>query len=84
MILTNARIVHVVVWATGIPMRRFMTSDEWGLSLNNIDPRVRWAIAEEGDQLWHAEGAWLQENWIARARTQATGSSSSVQTTRLT
>jgi hypothetical protein len=63
--------------ATDIPMRRFMTemhSDEWGLSLSNIDPRVRWAITEEGDQLWHAEGAWLQENWIevARARTQAT------------
>ena len=26
LILTNTRIVHVVVWATGIPMRRFITA----------------------------------------------------------
>ena len=65
-ILTNMRIVHVVVCATGIPMRPFITemhSDEWGASLSNIDPSVRWAITEEGNQLWPAEGAW-QKKWI--------------------
>jgi len=32
LILTNTRIVHVIVWATGIPMRRFLTEmnvEEW-------------------------------------------------------
>lgn len=67
MILTNTRIVHVVVWATGIPMRRFMTEmhdHEWGVSLTSIDSRVRWAITEEGDQLWHGQGEWLKKNWV--------------------
>jgi len=78
LIMANTRIVHVVVWATGIPMRRFVTEmneDVWGPSLNNIDPRIRWAITEEGDQLWHGRGKWLQENWIevATAKTDTTG-----------
>ena len=77
MILTNTRIVHVVVWSTGIPMRRFITEMhdyEWGLSLSDVDPRVRWAITEEGDQLWHGRGKWLQKNWIevAVAKTPST------------
>ncbi len=76
--LTNTRIVHVVVWATGIPMKRFITEmhdDDWGLSLKNIDPRVRWAITEEGDQQWHAQGKWLAKNWIevGSAKTDSTG-----------
>jgi hypothetical protein len=78
LILTNTRVVHVVVWATGIPMRRFMTEmdeDEWGASLKNIDPEVRWAITEEGDQLWHGRGQWLSKNWIevANSKTDSTG-----------
>src|SRR5215510_3507879 len=67
LIMTNTRIVHVVVWATGTPMRRFVTEMNeavWARSLSDIDPRIRWAITEEGDQLWHAQGKWLQENWI--------------------
>jgi hypothetical protein len=67
LILTNTRIVHVVVWATGIPMHRFVTEmnpPDWNYSLSNIDPRVRWAITEEGDQLWHGQGKWLTKNWI--------------------
>jgi hypothetical protein len=77
-ILTNTRIVHVVVWDTGLPMRRFITemnSPEWRLSLTNIDPRARWVIAEEGDDLWNARGKWLAQNWIevASAKTDATG-----------
>jgi hypothetical protein len=78
LILTNTRIVHVVVWATGIPMRRFLTEmnpPDWGYSLSNIDPRVRWAITEEGDQLWNAEGPWLTKNWIqvGSFKTDSTG-----------
>jgi hypothetical protein len=78
LIMTNTRIVHVVVWATGIPMRRFVTEmneDVWGPSLSNIDPRIRWAITEEGDQLWHGRGKWLEKNWIevASAKTDVTG-----------
>ena len=78
LIMTNTRIVHVVVWVTGIPMRRFLTEmeqDEWGRSLKNIDPNIRWVITEEGDQLWHAQGKWLQRNWIevANAKTESTG-----------
>src|SRR5437762_9315445 len=56
LIMTNTRIVHVVVWATGIPMRRFVTEmndDVWGPSLSSVDPRIRWVITEEGDQVWH-------------------------------
>ena len=78
LVLTNTRIVHVVVWTAGIPMRRFLTEMndyEWGLSLKHIDPRVNWAITEEGDQLWHAQGKWLEKNWIeiASAKTDSTG-----------
>lgn len=78
LVLTNTRIVHVVVWATGIPMRRFLTEMHkpyWGLSLLSIDPRARWAITEEGDDLWYARGKWLAKNWIevASAKTDSTG-----------
>jgi hypothetical protein len=78
LIMTNTRIAHVVVWATAIPMRRFVTEMNepvWGPSLSRIDPKVRWAITEEGDQLWHAQGEWLAQNWVevASARGQVTG-----------
>ena len=78
LIMTNTRIVHVVVWATGIPMRRFVTEmneETWAWSFSNIDPRIRWVITEEGDQLWHARGKWLQENWaeVASRKTDVTG-----------
>ncbi|HEY2383345.1 MAG TPA: glycosyltransferase family 39 protein [Terriglobia bacterium] len=78
LILTDTRIVHVVVWATGIPMRRFITEmnpPAWRLSLISIDPRARWVITEEGDTLWYARGKWLAKNWIeaASAKTDATG-----------
>jgi hypothetical protein len=78
LIMTNTRIVHLVVWATGIPMRRFVTEmneDVWGPSLNNIDSRIRWVITEEGDQLWHGRGKWLEKNWVevANARGAVTG-----------
>ncbi len=68
----------MVVWATGIPMRRFLTemhSPAWRLSLSNIDERARWAITEEGDDLWNARGKWLAKNWIevATAKTDSTG-----------
>ena len=77
-VMTNTRIVHVVVWATGIPMRRFITEmdqDEWGASLMNIDARIQWVITEEGDQLWHGRGRWLEKNWIevVSAKTDSTG-----------
>ena len=59
-------------------MRRFVTEmneDVWGPSLNGIDPRIAWALTEEGDQLWHAQGKWLQKNWIevTSAKTDSTG-----------
>jgi hypothetical protein len=78
LIMTNTRIVHVVVWATGIPMRRFVTEmheDVWGPSFSNIDPRIHWVITEEGDQLWHGPGKWLEKNWIkvASAKGKVTG-----------
>jgi hypothetical protein len=78
LILTNTRIVHVVVWATGIPMHRFLTemqSPAWRLSLSDIDQRARWVITEEGDDLWNARGKWLAKNWIevATAKTDSTG-----------
>jgi hypothetical protein len=78
LIMTNTRIVHVVVWATGIPMRRFVTEmneDVWGRSLRDIDPNIRWAITEEGDQLWNGQGKWLTKNWIevANAKGIVTG-----------
>jgi hypothetical protein len=77
-ILTNSRIVHPVVWATGIHMKRFiheMNKTRWDASLNVIDPAVRWVITEEGDQLWHAQGKRLQGEWteVATARTPSTG-----------
>jgi hypothetical protein len=78
LIMTNTRIMHVVVWTTGIPMRRFVTEMNdavWGPSLGSIDPRIQWAMTEEGDQLWHARGKWLQQNWIevASAKGEVTG-----------
>ena len=78
LIMTNTRIVHIVVWATGIPMRRFVTEmneDVWGPSFANIDPRIQWVITEEGDQLWHGPGKRLAKNWIevATAKGEVTG-----------
>jgi hypothetical protein len=73
LVMTNTRIVHVVVWTTGIPMKRFVTEMNemvYGPSLNNIDPRIQWIVTEEGDQLWHGRGKWLQENWIEVARSK--------------
>jgi hypothetical protein len=67
LIMTNTRIVHVVAWTRGIHLRRFVTEmneEVWGRSLSDIDPRIRWVITEEGDQLWHARGKWLEKNWI--------------------
>lgn len=77
-ILTNTRIVHVVVWATGIPMRRFvneMNKGYWEPNLYVIQPNIRWVITEEGDQLWHAQGKFLQANFVevAQAKTPSTG-----------
>jgi len=76
LVLTNSRIVHVVVWATGIPMRRFVTEmnkDKWESNLQNIKPDVRWVITEEGDQLWNAHAKFLTERFveIATAKTDA-------------
>jgi hypothetical protein len=78
LILTNGSTVHVVVWATGIPMRRFITEmnmPEWRLSFIDIDPRVRWVLCEEGEPLWYARGKWLAYNWIevATAKGPSTG-----------
>ena len=78
LVMTNTRIVHVVVWARGFPMSRFVTEmneSVWGPSLNWIDPSIRWVITEEGDQLWHARGKWLEKNWIevASAKGNVTG-----------
>jgi hypothetical protein len=78
LILTNTRIVHVVVWATGIPMRRFVTEMNkrlWESNLANIRPNVQWIITEEGDQLWHTHAALLQQNFIevASAKGETTG-----------
>jgi hypothetical protein len=77
-VLTNTRIVHPVVWASGIPMRRFiseMNKQRWEQNLNEIDPEIRWVITEEGDQLWHARGSFLQREFVevARAKTASTG-----------
>ena len=78
LILTNTRIIHVVVWATGIPMRRFvheMNKGYWEPNLYVIQPDIRWVITEEGDQLWHAQGKFLQANFVevAQAKTPSTG-----------
>ena len=77
LILTNSRIVHVVVWTTGIPMRCFVTEmnkDRWESNLPKITPDIRWVITEEGDQLWNAHGKFLAEHFIeiATAKTDAT------------
>jgi hypothetical protein len=77
LILANTRIVHVVVWATGIAMRRFVTEmnkDPWESSLQTIAPGIRWVITEEGDWLWNAQGKFLSEHFIdvATAKTEAT------------
>jgi hypothetical protein len=79
LILTNTRIVHVVVWATGIPMRRFVTEmnkAEWESNLVNVtNPKIRWVITEEGDQLWHAQRDLLQKDFVevASAKGESTG-----------
>jgi len=78
LILANSRIVHPVVWATGIHMKRFineMNKDRWDQSLNTIDPAVRWVITEEGDQLWNCQSRILKRDWIevADASTPLTG-----------
>ena len=78
LILTNTRIVHVVVWATGIPMRRFLTEmnkARWESNLASIQPEVQWVITEEGDQLWHTHAAFLQKNFVevGSAKTESTG-----------
>jgi hypothetical protein len=73
LVLTNSRIQHVVVWATGIPMHRFVTEMHagiWGPHLGRIGPDIQWAITEEGDQLWHAKGKFLAENWVEVARSK--------------
>jgi len=78
LILTNTRIVHPTVWATGIHMKRFvheMNKERWDDNLNNIDPGIRWVITEEKDQLWNAQGKILQRDWteVAFAKTTYTG-----------
>jgi hypothetical protein len=78
LILTNTRIVHVVVWATGIPIRRFVTEmnkEPWESNLANIGPKIQWVITEEGDQLWHTHATFLQMNFVevASAKSESTG-----------
>jgi hypothetical protein len=78
LILAKGSTVHVVVWATGIRMRRFITEmnmPEWRLSFIDIDPRVRWVLCEEGEPLWYSRGKWLASNWIevATAKAPSTG-----------
>jgi len=77
-VLTNSRILHPVVWATGIHMKRFineMNKERWTANLNSIDPGIRWVITEEGDQLWNCEGKTLKTDWIevAHDKTESTG-----------
>jgi hypothetical protein len=79
LILTNTRIVHVVVWATGIQMRRFVTEmnkDLWESNVANIsNPKIRWVITEEGDQLWNAQKQLFREHFteVASAKAESTG-----------
>jgi hypothetical protein len=78
LILTNTRIQHVVVWTVTIPMRQFVTEMHDGIfgpNLNHIGPNIEWVITEEGDQLWHARGEFLQQNWVevASAKGISTG-----------
>ena len=71
LVLTNTRIVHVIVWAADIPMRRFiheMNKGYWERTFADIDPAIRWVITEEGDQLWHAHGKFLERNFVEVAR----------------
>jgi hypothetical protein len=77
-ILTNSRVVHPVVWATGIHMKRFiyeMNSARWHRNLVAIDPGIRWVITEEGDDLWKIHSKTLQRDWtdVAHASTPSTG-----------
>lgn len=77
-ILSNSRVVHPVVWASAIHMKRFineMNKDRYDASLGWIVPEVRWVITEEGDQVWHAQGRILKQDWIdvAQASTPSTG-----------
>lgn len=77
LVLTNTRIIHPVVWATGIPMKRFMhemNKDLWHPNFQVIDRRVRWVITEEGDQLWHACGKFLETSFVKVATAKATSS----------
>jgi hypothetical protein len=47
LILTNTRIVHVVVWATGIPMHRFVTEmNPAGLELPLVEYRSSRALGD--------------------------------------
>ncbi len=77
-ILTNSKIVHPAVWATGIHMKRFineMNTDRWHRNLVSIDPGIRWVITEEGDLLWKLYSKTLQRDWIevSHASTPSTG-----------
>jgi hypothetical protein len=77
-VLTNSRIVHPVVWATGVHMKRFiyeMNTERWHRNLVSIDPGIRWVITEEGDDLWKIHGKTLQRDWldVAHASTPSTG-----------
>jgi hypothetical protein len=77
-ILTNTRVVHPVVWASAIPMGRFiheMNKERWDQNLIEIDSEIRWVITEEGDQLWNARGEFLRREFVelARAKTPSTG-----------
>jgi len=78
LVLTNTRIVHVVVWATRIPMRRFVTEmnkNPWQSNLAKINPNIEWVITEEGDQLWHTHATFLQNNFVevASVKAESTG-----------
>jgi hypothetical protein len=79
LVLTNMRIVHVVVWATGIPMRRFLTEankQDWESNVASItNPKIRWVITEEGDQLWHAQERVFEKDFteVASAKGESTG-----------
>jgi hypothetical protein len=77
LILTNSRVVHPVVWATAIPMRRFiheLNKHRWEQNLNVIDPGIRWVITEEGDQLWHAQSKFLQRDFVDVVQAKAASS----------
>jgi hypothetical protein len=77
-VLTNSRIVHPVVWATGIHMNRFiyeMNTVRWRRNLVTIDPGIHWVVTEEGDLLWQIYGKTLQRDWVevTHASTPSTG-----------